>query len=258
MRELTFDIVYEEPSEERTELLGGETAIQLAEIGGCAGSGVFEKLVSVAGPPAVLDGPGTSVLDSPVAWDRLTGSPCERVLEARVLERSETHGCVHFRIADVAGCETVYTLAEQYLGEGVLFECERDVDADTWHVLMESDEKVGMLYDGLHGALRPELRLSFGEVGQSTGWHTDLFGDRVLSEEQEETLERAVESGYYETPRETTLEALAAEMDCPPSTVSYRLRVAEAHLATSFVESGSPVLGPPPEVTELSLDSLAQ
>jgi predicted DNA binding protein len=45
----------------------------------------------------------------------------------------------------------------------------------------------------------------------------------------------AVERGYYETPREITVEELAEELDLPRSTLSYRLRRAEAELVRSFV-----------------------
>jgi predicted DNA binding protein len=49
-------------------------------------------------------------------------------------------------------------------------------------------------------------------------------------------LEAAVDRGYFETPREVTLDELAADLDLPGSTVSYRLRRATAELAKSFVE----------------------
>jgi predicted DNA binding protein len=41
--------------------------------------------------------------------------------------------------------------------------------------------------------------------------------------------------GYYETPIETTLDAVADRLDLPRSTVSYRLRRAEAQLVESYL-----------------------
>jgi len=49
---------------------------------------------------------------------------------------------------------------------------------------------------------------------------------------QREFLDRAVESGYFEIPRETTLEELAAEMDITKTTASNHLRKAEKTLIT--------------------------
>ncbi|ELZ08665.1 helix-turn-helix domain-containing protein, partial [Natrialba aegyptia] len=41
--------------------------------------------------------------------------------------------------------------------------------------------------------------------------------------------------GYYETPRQIDLSELADRLDVPRSTLSYRLRRAEATLASTFV-----------------------
>nr|WP_231753940.1 helix-turn-helix domain-containing protein [Natronomonas sp. CBA1123] len=46
----------------------------------------------------------------------------------------------------------------------------------------------------------------------------------------------AVEAGYYETPREIETYELAEQLGIPGSTLSYRLRRAEAWLAKRYVE----------------------
>ena len=55
-----------------------------------------------------------------------------------------------------------------------------------------------------------------------------------LSPEQRAALEAAVEHGYYETPREVTVDDLATRLEIPRSTLTYRLRRAEAYLAESY------------------------
>lgn len=52
----------------------------------------------------------------------------------------------------------------------------------------------------------------------------------VLTEKQRETLELALEQGYYDRPRESELEDLAAHLDISKSAVSQRLRGAELKL----------------------------
>jgi DNA-directed RNA polymerase specialized sigma24 family protein len=51
-----------------------------------------------------------------------------------------------------------------------------------------------------------------------------------LTDRQREVIRTAYESGYYEVPRETTTEAVAAELDVDPSTVAEHLQRAERNL----------------------------
>ncbi|WP_449271428.1 helix-turn-helix domain-containing protein [Haloarcula vallismortis] len=64
-----------------------------------------------------------------------------------------------------------------------------------------------------------------------------LFGSVSVRPEQSRVLELAAGKGYYETPRETTLDDIAAELDWPRSTVSYRLRQAEAALVEAYMST---------------------
>lgn len=58
-------------------------------------------------------------------------------------------------------------------------------------------------------------------------------GDGVaLTEKQREALKTAIETGYYDRPREATLEDLAAELDVTPSAVSQRLNGIERKLVS--------------------------
>jgi predicted DNA binding protein len=56
-----------------------------------------------------------------------------------------------------------------------------------------------------------------------------------------EALRAAIEHGYYETPRQIDLSELAAIVDVPRSTLSYRLRRAEARLVKRFVGDDQPL-----------------
>jgi len=51
-----------------------------------------------------------------------------------------------------------------------------------------------------------------------------------LTDRQQEAVHAALEHGYYEVPREGTVEDVAATLDCAPSTASNHLRKAEARL----------------------------
>lgn len=54
-----------------------------------------------------------------------------------------------------------------------------------------------------------------------------------LTEKQQEAAMLAVSKGYYETPRETTVDQLAEELDISKSAVSQRLSAVESKLATA-------------------------
>ena len=60
-----------------------------------------------------------------------------------------------------------------------------------------------------------------------------LFG--ALTDRQQEVLEAAVELGYYEVPRGTTHEEIAATLDCSASVVGQHLRRIEQRLVSSVV-----------------------
>ena len=57
-----------------------------------------------------------------------------------------------------------------------------------------------------------------------------------ITTKQRDTLETALDAGYYETPRETSLSELADDLSISESAVSQRLNAAETKLVKSFLE----------------------
>ncbi|MFC7205116.1 helix-turn-helix domain-containing protein [Haloferax namakaokahaiae] len=55
-----------------------------------------------------------------------------------------------------------------------------------------------------------------------------------LTTRQREALSVAVELGYYDVPRDATIDDVADELDCSPSTASEHLRKAESHVLTKL------------------------
>lgn len=56
-----------------------------------------------------------------------------------------------------------------------------------------------------------------------------------LTDRQRDALDAAFALGYYEVPREGTIDDVAEELDCAPSTASTHLRKAERELVASIV-----------------------
>lgn len=64
---------------------------------------------------------------------------------------------------------------------------------------------------------------------------------QLLSETQTTLLQRAIELGYYDTPREVTLTELAADLDIAKSTCSETLHRAEEKIIKQFATSASDI-----------------
>lgn len=61
--------------------------------------------------------------------------------------------------------------------------------------------------------------------------------EQLLTDRQLDLVERAIESGYYDTPRECSLTELAAAVDLAKSTCSETLHRAEEKIVKQFIES---------------------
>ena len=146
-------------------------------------------------------------------------------------------------------CASVPHIARDHLGEGVLFETRHEGRHYTWRLIHPGTGDVGAFFDAIRAAVgdcaTTELlktgRTSATDAGGSRGSRGSggSDGDEVtLSPEQEAALRAAVEHGYYETPRETDVSGLADHLGVPRSTLTYRLRRAEDHLAKRHVADG--------------------
>lgn len=59
-----------------------------------------------------------------------------------------------------------------------------------------------------------------------------------LTQRKQEVVQKAVEKGYYEIPREVTCEEIAAELDCSAGTVAEHLQAIESQFVTEIVPAG--------------------
>lgn len=235
MREFVFDIVYDQEPAPLADLAdGGEKALSSTGVGGCIGAAEFWRIERISGAQPPLGELEDVLADELLGTESVTTEQCEGAVHVEVLEGGDRQCEVYYHIENVRGCESVATLAVEHVGSDVLFEVERDGERETWTVMMESDDGIGLLYDALQASLRPSLRFRFDHVGQASDRRIDLFAKKNLSREKREALVSAVKQGYYETPRQITLEELADELGCPRSTLSYRLRRAESKLAKAF------------------------
>lgn len=234
MREFVFDLVYQDTVSPLEQLFGNTTGVRSTSVGGSIDTDEFWRLERFTGDVDELDGAVEAQFDGFLTVEGITPEPCDGTLHVEVLKRTRSETEVYYHLQDLAACESVGTLAVEYIGLDALFELERTGNRETWTVMMESEDGVGLFYDAVQVSLRPGVRFEFGHIGQASERRTALFARKNLPPEQREALVTAVKEGYYEKPRQITLEELSDQLGCPRSTLSYRLRSAESKLAKAF------------------------
>jgi len=237
MREFVFEIRYESDADELMDLFIETPDARSTTFLCSMGNAQLWQLDRVTGPPSAVE-QATALLTDPT-YDQLTitDRACGGRHYSDVLENGSRRSLVYSYFEQLVHCDSIPTVTNRYISGALLFEVTRDGNAERWRILMEDEKKVGMLYDTLGSLLQDGLSFHFEHVGDVSAPLLSLFDSISVRPEQSRVLELAAEKGYYETPRETTLDELASELDWPRSTVSYRLRRAEAALVESYIST---------------------
>jgi len=237
MREFVFEIRYEPDTDELMDLFIETPEARSTTFLCSMGNAQLWRLDRITGPTSLVE-QATALLTGST-YDQLSISDraCGGRHYSDVLENGSQRSLVYSYFENLVHCDSVPTITNRYITGALLFEIIREGDTERWRILMEDGKKVGMLYDTLGGLLQDGLSFHFDHVSDATGPLLTLFDSVSIRPEQSRVLELAAEEGYYETPRETTLDELAAKLDWPRSTVSYRLRKAEAGLVESYIST---------------------
>ena len=231
MREFVFALEHEPGTNPVADVLAAHPDATIRSLSCHVTADRRWRVDHAAGSPEALAALETAYSDSAYCADCLVKDDCGADCETQVLDRSSDTLVVytHWDRTDV--CTSVPHLALEHLGEGLLFETEREGRRYRWRIVLGNGTPVGAFVDGLGE-----------EVDDCTGLELLRLADvdpepdeGRLPSEQRAALRAAVERGYSETPRRIDLSGLAEELDLPRSTLSYRLRRAEAELATAFV-----------------------
>ncbi len=178
-------------------------------------------------------GPGTaldnleSMADVRYFTDCLVREGCDGDWETTVLDRTEESLLLYSYWERAPECDSVPHLARDHFGDGVLLD-------ETWR---ERQQRWRVLAPGgpVSEFIRDVRTVADADVAFERVTDPKWTPDTGLPSKQVEALEAAVEAGYYETPREIETYELADELNIPGSTLSYRLRRAEAWLVKRFV-----------------------
>ncbi|OVE85655.1 helix-turn-helix domain-containing protein [Natronolimnobius baerhuensis] len=237
MREFVFALEYEPGTNPVADVLADHPDASVRSLSCHVSADSLWRVDHASGPEEALEALEQAYETADYFADCLVKDDCGAECEVQVLDRSSDTLVVYTYWERTEVCTSVPHVALEHLGEGLLFETYREGRRYRWRIVLGSDAPIHDFFDALGD-----------EVGECTGMEmlrlTDVDPDHSggegepadLPREQRAALQAAVESGYYETPRQIELSDLATELEIPRSTLSYRLRRAEAALATSFAD----------------------
>jgi predicted DNA binding protein len=240
MRELVFALEYEPGCNRVADTLADHPEARIRSLSLHATADRLWRVDHVTGGPAALDAIELTFLTSDYYADCLATEDCGATQTTEVLDHTDDTLVLYSDWERTPECSSVPHIAREHLGGGVLFETRHEGRHYTWRVIHSGEGDVAAFFDDLESAVGDCARMEMlrtaetsspaGETGGETGG-----GRGGLPTEQEAALRAAVEHGYYESPREVDVGGLADHLGVPRSTLTYRLRRAEEHLAKQYV-----------------------
>jgi predicted DNA binding protein len=238
MRELVFELDYRPGWNPVSEALAEHPEATVRSLSCHATSETLWRVDLVEGPAEALDALSAAYERSEYFPDCLVTGDCEATSETRVLDREERTLVVYCVWERSSVCTSVPHLALAHLGDGLLLESHQEGRSHRWRIVLSGDEPVGPFADALEAAVEDVGGMELLRLVEHTpGERSDESPGVDLPLAQRRALHAAVDRGYYEIPRRVELDELAAALSVPRSTLSYRLRRAEARLVEAFVES---------------------
>ncbi|WIV65676.1 helix-turn-helix domain-containing protein [Natrialbaceae archaeon AArc-T1-2] len=236
LREFTFSLEYEPGTDPIADIVREHPTLEMSTIDVVLGDRSCIRLVQLTGPPNATDRLQTALEDRDYRPRSLGAEPCGGRSSWYRLECAPRRRLLYVYVEDVGTGVSVDRLAAAHVAPGTICESRCRDGTVWWRLLTRSDDGVGALYDHLETTLCEGVTLEMGHLGTATEWHGDGIVDVGLSGPQRQAIAAAAARGYYERPREVTLDELADELDVPESTLSYRLRMAESALVKHHLE----------------------
>jgi len=233
MRELVFTLTYEPGCNAVAEALADHPGASIRSLSLHATPESLWRVDHAAGLPEALAAIEEAFLTADYYADCLATDHCGATQRTQVLEHDAETLVLYSYWERTPACASVPHIALNHLGEGALFETRHEDREYTWRIIHPGGDVRGF-FDALEAAVEDCATIEIGRLTEVSE-PTAEAGRTELPREQEQALHAAVEHGYYETPRAVDLADLAEVLDVPRSTLAYRLRRAEAHLAEQHI-----------------------
>jgi predicted DNA binding protein len=159
--------------------------------------------------------------------------------ETDVLDRTDDALVLYSYWTRTPSCTSIPHLALDHFGDGLIFQTTWVGHRYEWRIIAPDDTTYHAFRDAIEAEIDDTTGVTFVRVGDAEEATPDE-GSAALTGEQDAAIRAAVDHGYYETPREIETYELADRLGIPGSTLSYRLRRAEAKLAEAYVAERGP------------------
>ncbi len=240
MREFVFALEYEPESNPVADILAEFPETQLRSLSCHVTTDTLWRVDHIGGAEEALDAVADVVATADYYADCLVRRDCQGEWETRVLDRAADTLILYSYWKRTVACTSIPHLALEHFGDGLIFETTWRGRRYQWRLILPGDAKLTPFYDTLEAEIAETAGVDIVRVKDTDASDLDIAegeNDQFLSPEQESAVRAAVEHGYYETPRAIETYELAELLGIPGSTLSYRLRRAEAHLAGSYVKN---------------------
>jgi predicted DNA binding protein len=227
MREIVFTVVHEPGMNPVADLLAEYPSARIRSLACHVTESALWRVDRATGPGAALD-ELEDLAGARYFTDCLVRDGCDGDWETTVLDRSESSLVLYSYWERTPSCDSVPHLAREHFGDGVVLDETWRGRRQRWRALAP-DGPVGAFVEDVRAVADADIE--FERVSDP-----DPEPDAELPPKQADALAAAVDAGYYETPREIETYELAEQLGIPGSTLSYRLRRAEAWLAKRYVE----------------------
>lgn len=245
MRQVQFTLEYDRTHDPLMDVFIEYPDLYASSLDVSASTAGLWRIDRITGPAEGIDAVQSVFLDPETCNECAPAqSDCEKSYEYEVIERSQNRCTVYTKAYGEGRCHSVPYLVITQCGNGPSFQSRRRERRNEWTILLPDDANVGSLYDSLESELCGEPRLSLQQMTEPRHWQDSLVTRADLDNKQRTVLEASIDAGYYETPREVTLEELSERLSIPRSTLRYRLRRAEEFVMTQFVEPESTLQSP--------------
>lgn len=246
MRELVFSLEYRPGCNTVADTLADHPDATIRSLSLHATPESLWRVDHATGSTEALDDIEDSFLTSEYYADCLATDNCGASQNTRVLEHTDDTLVLYSYWERTGICSSVPHIALDHLGDGALFETQHDGREYTWRIIHSGDGDVRAFFDDIEVAVGDCAEMDISRLTEAAPPTPDMEGDTDgLAPEQAAALEAAVEHGYYETPREVDVGDLAELLDVPRSTLTYRLRRAEAYLAKRHIQDNHQSIAAP-------------
>jgi predicted DNA binding protein len=239
MREFVFALDYEPESNPIADILADAPETQLRSLSCHVTADTLWRVDHITGSESTLDSVAEAVATADYYADCLVRRDCQGEWETRVLDRSADTLILYSYWQRTVACTSIPHLALEHFGDGLIFETIWRGRRYQWRLILPSEAKLTPFYRTLEAEIAETTGVDIVRIRET---NTEDFGmtddetGRILSPEQDSALRAAIEQGYYETPRAIEMYELAENLGVPGSTLSYRLRRAEAQLAAAYMK----------------------